>query len=92
MRVLFTNEAWTDYLAWQTSDREKTGRINRLIGDVQRAPFTGIGKPEPLRGNYAGWWSRRITGDHRLVYRVIGTGPEQRVEIMSCRFHYLRRG
>jgi toxin YoeB len=91
MRVLFTRTAWIDYLGWQDFDRDIADRINRLIGEIQRSPFTGIGKPEPLRGEYAGWWSRRISSDHRLIYRVVGTGGEQRVEIMSCRFHYSRR-
>ncbi len=91
MRVLFTRDAWTDYLGWQELGRETLSRINRLIEDVQRSPFTGLGKPEPLRGNFAGWWSRRISGEHRLVYRIVGSGEEQRVEIMSCRFHYSRR-
>jgi len=66
-------------------------RINRLISEIQRVPFAGIGKPEPLRGNLAGWWSRRLTGEHRLVYRIVGPGETQRLEIMSCRFHYSRR-
>ena len=91
MRVLFTREAWADYVGWQETDRETALRINRLIADIQRAPFAGLGKPEPLRGNLAGWWSRRITGEHRIVYRVAGTGDEQRAEILSCRFHYTRR-
>jgi toxin YoeB len=90
MRVLFTRNAWADYLGWQDFERDTAARINRLIGEIQRSPFTGIGKPEPLRGEYAGWWSRRISSDHRLVYRVVGTGEEQRVEILSCRFHYRR--
>jgi toxin YoeB len=65
-------------------------RINELIKDGLRNPFGGIGKPEPLRGNLKGWWSRRITQEHRLVYRVRGTGDEQALEIASCRFHYDR--
>jgi toxin YoeB len=91
MNVLFTRAAWVDYLGWQNSDREMVDRINRLISEIQRAPFAGIGKPEPLRGNLMGWWSRRLTGEHRLVYRVVGAGDSQRLEIMSCRFHYTRR-
>jgi toxin YoeB len=91
MRVLFTRDAWTDYLGWQESSRETAFRVNRLIDDIQRSPFRGLGKPEPLRGNFAGWWSRRIASDHRLVYRIVGAGEEQQVEIMSCRFHYSRR-
>src|SRR5260370_22185670 len=66
-------------------------RINRLINEIQRVPFAVIGKPEPLRGNLTGWWSRRLTGEHRFVYRVVGAGETQRLEIISCRFHYSRR-
>lgn len=91
MNILFTRQAWTDYLGWQDSDRGVVDRINRLIAEIQRSPFTGLGKPEPLRRNMAGWWSRRLTGEHRLVYRVTGQGDAQRLEIMSCRFHYSRR-
>jgi toxin YoeB len=91
MNVLFTRAAWADYLGWQDNDRDMAGRINRLIGEIRRAPFIGIGKPEPLRGNLTGWWSRRLTGEHRLVYRIVGTAETQRLEIMSCRFHYSRR-
>lgn len=93
MRILFTREAWADYVRWQEEERETVeSRINRLIIDIQRSPFAGIGKPEPLRQNFAGWWSRRIAADHRLVYRLVGQGNEQRVEILSCRYHYSRRG
>jgi toxin YoeB len=63
-------------------------KVNDLIDDARRRPFIGLGKPEPLKGDLAGWWSRRITGDHRLVYRVVGKrGTDQRIEIASCRFH-----
>jgi toxin YoeB len=91
MNVLFTREAWADYLGWQDSGRDVADRINRLIGEIQRGPFTGLGKPEPLRRNLTGWWSRRLTGEHRLVYRIVGAAETQRLEIMSCRFHYSRR-
>lgn len=64
--------------------------MNDLIRDARRTPFTGPGKPEPLKTVLAGWWSRRITGDHRLVYRVRGAGDEQVLEIASCRHHYAR--
>lgn len=63
-------------------------RINALIDDTMRSPFRGIGKPEPLRGELSGWWSRRITEEHRLVYRCIGKDDDQRVEVAQCRFHY----
>lgn len=92
MRIVFTRDAWADYLIWQERDRETVDRINRLIADIQRTPFGGIGKPEPLRRNLAGWWSRRIGGEHRLVYRLVGSGDAQRLEIMSCRYHYNRSG
>jgi toxin YoeB len=91
MNVLFTRVAWADYLMWQDTDREFADRVNRLITEIQRAPFSGIGKPEPLRGNLTGWWSRRLTNEHRLVYRIVGSSGAQRLEIMSCRYHYSRR-
>lgn len=65
-------------------------RINELIRDTQRNPFAGLGKPEPLRNEMSGWWSRRITDEHRLVYRVTGKGDGQALEIAACRFHYAR--
>ena len=88
MRLLWSPEAWEDYLYWQASDKAVLDKINALLGDIRRTPFKGLGKPEPLRGNLSGWWSRRITGDHRLVYRVEGKGNERRVEIVQCRYHY----
>jgi toxin YoeB len=91
MRILFTLSGWSDYLAWQEQDRDMLRRINELIRDVGRQPFRGIGKPEPLRGDLRGWWSRRIAGEHRLVYRMAGTGDEQRIEIAACRYHYRHR-
>jgi toxin YoeB len=77
-----------DYLYWRETDRALTRRINALVRDIRRSPFKGVGKPEPLRGDLAGWWSRRITDDHRLVYRLRGAGEEQQVEIGVCRYHY----
>jgi toxin YoeB len=88
MNILFTTEAWTDYRHWQNSNQQMAARINRLIEDIQRTPFTGLGMPEPLRRNLSGWWSRRLSSEHRLVYRIVGAGAAQRMEIMSCRFHY----
>lgn len=89
MNIRFMSRAWTEYLHWATTDREILARINALIEDARRQPFRGLGKPEPLRGQLAGWWSRRITGEHRLVYRVAGTvGIDQRIEIAQCRYHY----
>jgi toxin YoeB len=92
MRVLFTREGWADHLFWQEQDRTVLRRVNELIRDAQRDPFRGIGKPEPLRGDLQGWWSRRIAGDHRLVSRVVGVGNEQRLEVVACRYRYSRRG
>jgi toxin YoeB len=88
MKLLWTDEAWEDYVHWQETDRDVLRRINELLKDARRSPFKGIGKPEPLKGDLAGWWSRRITGDHRLVYRVAGKGEAQQLEIASCRYHY----
>ncbi len=88
MRILWTADAWDDYLSWQDIDHAVVLRINELIKDATRSPFKGIGKPEPLKASLAGWWSRRITGDHRLVYRVSGKGPSQQLEIAACRYHY----
>ena len=88
MKVLWTPAGWDDYLYWQAVDHKILLRINELIKDMRRTPFSGIGKPEPLRNEAAGWWSRRITQEHRLVYRVSGKGDEQTLEIAACRFHY----
>jgi toxin YoeB len=84
VKVTFSDDGWDDYLYWQTQDRKILKRISQLIEDISRNENTGIGKPEPLRHEWAGWWSRRITQEHRLVYRVSDNG----VEIAVCRFHY----
>lgn len=91
MRLLWGENAWEDYLYWQQNDRDLLRRINTVVQDIRRDPFNGIGKPEALRGDLAGWWSRRITGDHRIVYRIRGSGDEQRLEIVACRYHYSPR-
>lgn len=88
MRLLWSAEAWEDYLHWQASDADVLRRLNELIRDARRTPFKGIGKPEPLKGDLAGWWFRRITGEHRLVYRMTGRGAAQSLELVACRFHY----
>ena len=88
MKLVFTSAAWANYVQWQTEDTAVLARINLLIGECLRHPFTGTGKPEPLKRNLAGWWSRRINREHRLVYRVTGKGEAQALEVLSCRFHY----
>jgi toxin YoeB len=88
MRLVWTEAAWEDYLHWQQADRAVLQRINELIRDARRSPFSGLGKPEPLKGRLSGWWSRRITGEHRLVYRVSGSGEARQLEIAACRYHY----
>ena len=88
MKLVFWPTAWDDYLHWQAQDRKVLERINGLIKECLRDPFRGTGKPEPLSGNLSGWWSRRITQEDRLVYRVSGNGADQVLEISQCRFHY----
>ena len=86
-KLIFSDEAWEDYLYWQPrqdGDRSMVRRINQLIKDIRRSPSEGIGKPEPLKHQLAGWWSRRIDAEHRFVYRV----TEQAVEIATLRHHY----
>ncbi len=77
-------DAWEDYLYWQTQDKKMLKRINQLVKDIRRNPFEGIGKPEPLKGNLTGFWSRRIDDEHRLVYMV----EDNRIIIISCKGHY----
>jgi toxin YoeB len=88
MKVFWTQGAWEDYLHWQKHDQKIFSAINELIRDIERSPFKGLGKPEPLKHRLSGWWSRRITVEHRLVYRVSGKGEVQRLEIAQCRYHY----
>ena len=91
MKLLWTAQAWEDYLHWQANDPDILKKLNALLTDVARHPFQGLGKPEPLRGELAGWWSRRLTGDHRLVYRPVGADADRRIEIAVCRYHYGKR-
>ncbi|MFN9849929.1 MAG: Txe/YoeB family addiction module toxin [Alphaproteobacteria bacterium] len=84
MKLIFSEQAWEDYLDWQANDPRLLARINALIRECSRTPFTGIGKPEPLRGALSGWWSRRITQEHRLVYRP----SEQGLLLAQVRHHY----
>ena len=88
MKIGFTPTGWDDYLYWQARDSKMLARVNALIQDTQRSPFKGIGKPEPLRESWKGWWSRRIDDEHRLVYRCTGKGDDQQLEIAQCRYHY----
>lgn len=88
MNVVFSAHAWEDYQHWCETDRKTLLRINKLIEECRRNPFKGSGKPEPLRGELAGLWSRRINQRDRLVYRVAGKDGEQRLEIAQCREHY----
>ena len=82
--LAWTKEAWKDYVYWQGQDKKTLRRINKLISDTQRTPFEGIGKPEPLKENLAGFWSRRIDESNRVVYAVEG----EHLTIISCRYHY----
>ncbi len=84
MRLVFSDNAWDEYLYWQKSDRAVTERINRLIREIERAPFEGIGKPEALRHALSGYWSRRITDEHRIVYKV----EDEALFIVQLRYHY----
>lgn len=84
MQLTWLPGGWDDYLYWQKNDRKTVERVNELIRDTLRNPTSGIGKPEPLRSNLKGWWSRRITQEHRLVYRI----DEKSIVILQCRFHY----
>lgn len=84
MMIKFHPRGWEDYLYWQQTDRALLRKVNQLIRDIQRNPFAGLGKPESLRHDLHGYWSRRITDEHRLVYFVDG----DTVDILQCRFHY----
>lgn len=86
MKITFSAHGWEDYLHWQERDRKLLKKLNGLIRECQRTPFTGTGKPEPLKGELAGWWSRRIDQEHRLVYRV----ADDSLLIAQCRYHYDR--
>ena len=88
MKLRWTQNAWEDYLHWRSNDPATLKKINELIEDIQRTPFRGLGKPEALKFALSGWWSRRITQEHRLVYRVSGKPGEQVLEIAQCRYHY----
>ena len=84
MKLTFSGHAWEDYLYWQNTDKKVLRRISQLIKEIQRTPFEGIGKPEPLKHNLSGYWSRRINDEHRIVYKV----TEDRLLIAQLRYHY----
>ena len=84
MHKIWFDEAWIDYIYWQTQNKKTLKRINNLIKDTERNPFEGIGKPEPLKGNLSGFWSRHIDDTNRFVYRI----NNDKLEILSCRGHY----
>lgn len=89
MNIVFTEEGWEDFEYWRDNDIEAEKKIRDLLKDIKRTPFHGLGKLEPLKHNLKGFWSRRITGEHRLVYQVSGTkGKDQQCAVIQCRFHY----
>ena len=84
MKKIWSEKAWDDYLYWQRQNKNLLKKVNLLIRDIERNPFEGLGKPEPLKGNLSGWWSRRIDDTHRIVYRI----EKGNLEIAQCREHY----
>lgn len=84
MKILFTEESWEDYIYWQKTDKKVLSRINVLLREISRNPFSGPGKPEPLKYKYQGYWSRRIDREHRLVYKI----TDGAILVAKCRFHY----
>jgi toxin YoeB len=84
MKILFSTQAWQDYLYWQETDKKTVKKINELIKDIARSPFQGLGKPEPLKHAFSGFWSRRISQEHRIIYRLEGDV----IELAQLRYHY----
>ncbi|HNS18526.1 MAG TPA: Txe/YoeB family addiction module toxin [Bacteroidales bacterium] len=84
MKYVFVDESWEDYIYWQKTDKKILDRINSLVKDISRNPYTGLGKPEPLKFKYQGFWSKKINEEHRLIYRV----GDDEIQIAKCRFHY----
>ncbi len=84
MKIIFLDQAWEDYLYWQSTDKAMLKKVNSLIKEIERMPFEGSGKPEPLKHNLAGMWSRRLTLEHRIVYKI----ENESVVIFQCRYHY----
>ena len=88
MKIIFSDKSWEEYCYWIDGDPKALSRLNALIEECRRHPHKGRGKPEPLKGDLKGWWSRRVTEKDRLVYRVEGKGDEQALLIAQCRYHY----
>jgi len=84
MKKLWADKGWEHYIYWQTQDKKTLKKVNELIKDIDREPYEGIGKPEALKGNWSGWWSRRISDEDRLIYRI----EDDHIEIALCRGHY----
>ena len=84
MKIVFLDQAWEDYLYWQNTDKSMLKKINSLVKEIERVPCEGTGKPEPLKHSLSGWWSRRITLEHRLVYKI----DNNAIVILQCRYHY----
>ncbi|MEA2605212.1 MAG: toxin YoeB [Acidobacteriota bacterium] len=84
MKLIFSEQAWEDYLYWQKTDRKALVRINQLIREIQREPFSGTGKPEPLKHAFGGYWSRRINNEHRIIYKI----QDDSVLLAQLRYHY----
>ena len=84
MKKIWSEKSWDDYLYWQKQNKNLLKKVNNLIKDIERSPFEGLGKPEPLKGNLSGWWSRRIDDTHRIVYRM----ENGNLEIVQCKGHY----
>lgn len=84
INITFTNKAWEEYCYWQLQDKKTLKKINIILADIQRDNFVGIGKPEPLKNNFAGYWSRRIDNSNRLIYRI----NNNQIEIIQCKGHY----
>jgi toxin YoeB len=84
MKIIFLSQGWEDYVYWQNTDKSVLRKLNSLVKEIERMPFEGSGKPEPLKHNLNGWWSRRINLEHRLVYKV----ENDSIIILQCRYHY----
>ncbi len=88
MKIEFTKKANEEMAYWSDNDQEIVIKILKLIEDIKKSPFKGLGKPEPLKGDFSGYWSRRITNEHRLVYKIDGKNADKTLTIHQCRYHY----